>query len=106
MKILMLCDFYNHSLQYQENFLSKYYTKQSHEVTIVASTFESIFDYMSNKYDCKVPESENIVDGVKIPLENRLSDFTMYVLHKCGHEPWKEYYAKDKFFEILKKELS
>ncbi len=48
----------------------------------------------------------HIVDGVKIPLESRLSDFKMYILEKCGHEPWKEYYAKDKFFEILKKELA
>jgi len=47
----------------------------------------------------------HIVDGVKVPLESRLSNFEMYVLEKCGHEPWKEYYAKDKFFEILKKEL-
>jgi len=48
----------------------------------------------------------HIVDGIKIPLENRLFDFKMYVLEKCGHEPWKEYYAKDRFFEILKKELA
>lgn len=46
------------------------------------------------------------VDGIRIPLESRLSDFKMYVLEKCGHEPWKEYYAKEKFFEILKKELN
>ena len=47
----------------------------------------------------------HIIDGVKVPLESRLSNFKMYVLEKCGHEPWKEYYAKDKFFKILKKEL-
>lgn len=48
----------------------------------------------------------HIVEGIKIPLENRLSNFKMLVLDKCGHEPWKEYYAKEKFFEILKKELN
>lgn len=66
MKILMLCDFYNHTLQYQENFLSKYYRKQGHEVIIIASTFESIFDYMSDKYNNKIKANESIIDGVKI----------------------------------------
>ena len=47
----------------------------------------------------------HIVDGIKIPLEKNLNNFKMFVLEKCGHEPWKEYYAKEKFFEILKKEL-
>lgn len=44
-------------------------------------------------------------EGVKEPLENRLNDFKMYLLDKCGHDPWKEYYAKDEFFAILKNEL-
>lgn len=44
-------------------------------------------------------------NGVKIPLENKINDFKMYVLDKCGHDPWKEYYAKDEFFSILKREI-
>lgn len=43
--------------------------------------------------------------GVKEPLENRLNEFKMYVIDKCGHDPWKEYYAKDEFFAILKSEM-
>lgn len=43
----------------------------------------------------------HVVDGIKIPLQTNLSDFKMYILEKCGHEPWKEYYAKDKFFILL-----
>ena len=66
MKILMLCDLYSHTLQYQENFLSKYYVKQGHQVTIIASTFDSIFSYMADKYDREVVASENIIDGIKI----------------------------------------
>jgi len=62
----MLCDFYNKSQQYQENLLSKYYKKQGHVVIIIASTFESIFDYMEEKYNRSIKESECIVDGVKI----------------------------------------
>jgi len=65
----------------------------------------------SDKINCPVvaihgKNDPHVVDGVKAPLESRLSNFEMFVLEKCGHEPWKEYYAKDKFFEILKKELS
>jgi pimeloyl-ACP methyl ester carboxylesterase len=45
-------------------------------------------------------------EGVKIPLENRLHDFKMFVLDKCGHDPWNEYYAKDEFFAILKNEIT
>jgi glycosyltransferase involved in cell wall biosynthesis len=66
MKIVMLCDFYNHTLLYQENFLTKYYTKHGHNVAVVASTFESILDYMSDKYIKKNKASETIVNGVKI----------------------------------------
>lgn len=41
-------------------------------------------------------------EGVKKPLEDRLKDFKMILMDKCGHDPWKEYYARDKFFAILK----
>lgn len=45
------------------------------------------------------------VDGVDKPLSERLADFKMIRIEKCGHTPWKERYAKDEFFEILRKEL-
>ncbi len=64
----------------------------------------------SEKINCPVvaihgKNDPHIVDGIKIPLENHLSNFKMHVLEKCGHEPWKEHYAKEKFFDVLKKEL-
>ena len=45
MKIVMLCDFYFESLEYQENLLVRYYRKHGHEVVVIASTFDSVFDY-------------------------------------------------------------
>jgi len=45
------------------------------------------------------------VDGVKSPLENRIKDFKFYTLGKCGHSPWKERYAYQGFYRILRKEL-
>ena len=45
------------------------------------------------------------IDGVEKPLSERLTDFKMIRLEKCGHTPWKERFARTDFYEILKKEL-
>ena len=66
MKILMLCDFYGIGQQYQENYLAKYYAKFGHTVTIIASTFEDVRDYYTNKYDKKKKTSEIIDKNIKI----------------------------------------
>ena len=29
-------------------------------------------------------------------------NFSMTVLERCGHDPWKEKYARDAFFDLLK----
>ena len=46
----MLCDFYNETLEYQENLLVKYYVKHGHAVTVVTSTFDSVFDYYADRH--------------------------------------------------------
>lgn len=66
MNILMLCDFYNESLEYQENLLVKYYRKHGHEVTVVASTFDSVFDYYNDRHDPAWPERAYEDQGAKI----------------------------------------
>jgi len=38
-------------------------------------------------------------------LSNVLKDFRFIILDKCGHYPWMEKNAKDKFYNLLKKEL-
>lgn len=43
--------------------------------------------------------------GVKDPLSLVLKDFKFILLERCGHEPWLERYAKDKFYQILFDEL-
>src|SRR3954454_24470037 len=55
MKIVMLCEFYNEKLEYQENLLTKYYLKHGHDVTVITSTFESVFDYYNDRHDNSVP---------------------------------------------------
>ena len=44
-------------------------------------------------------------EGVKKPLSKILQNFKFILLKKCGHKPWCEKEAKNKFFRILNKEL-
>ena len=66
MKIVMLCDFYNPTLQFQENTLVKYYVKQGHEVIVITSTFESVFDYYADRYDKTIPAHDFFDHRAKI----------------------------------------
>jgi pimeloyl-ACP methyl ester carboxylesterase len=44
-------------------------------------------------------------EGVEKPLARVLKDFRFNLLEKCGHYPWLEKYARDKFYKGLKNEL-
>jgi pimeloyl-ACP methyl ester carboxylesterase len=44
--------------------------------------------------------------GVQKPLSTILKNFRFIMLKNCGHRPWIERTAKDRFYEILKEELS
>jgi pimeloyl-ACP methyl ester carboxylesterase len=50
-------------------------------------------------YDPHPPE------GVREPLSRILEDFRFIPIKECGHYPWLERPAKDRFYEILKGEL-
>lgn len=45
MKIVMICEFFDEALDYQENFLAAAYHGLGHEVVVVTSTTKSIFDF-------------------------------------------------------------
>lgn len=45
MKVLMVCEFFDEALDYQENFLAKVYHRLGHQVLVVTSTTASVFDY-------------------------------------------------------------
>ena len=47
----------------------------------------------------------HLAKGVRGPLSRVLKDFKFILLEKCGHEPWMERYARDKFYEIIRKEI-
>jgi pimeloyl-ACP methyl ester carboxylesterase len=44
--------------------------------------------------------------GVQKPLSRVLENFRFILLKYCGHTPWLEREARDKFYEILKHELN
>ncbi|UCC59965.1 MAG: alpha/beta hydrolase [Dehalococcoidia bacterium] len=44
-------------------------------------------------------------EGVRTPLFRVLRDFRFILLERCGHRPWIERSARERFFAILKAEL-
>lgn len=66
MKILMICEFYDTHLEYQENLLAKYYARQGHEVTIITSTIRSIQDYYHDRDRGKGARTEEQTPDARI----------------------------------------
>jgi pimeloyl-ACP methyl ester carboxylesterase len=44
-------------------------------------------------------------EGVERPLSRVLRDFRFTLLDKCGHTPWLERQARDRFYDILRREI-
>lgn len=44
-------------------------------------------------------------EGVTGPLSPYIKDIKFVMFEKCGHEPWNEKYAQEKFYRVLKEEL-
>ena len=44
-------------------------------------------------------------DGVQVPLSKTLKNFKFEILEKCGHKPWRERQAREKFFLTLHQEI-
>ncbi|QSZ66221.1 alpha/beta hydrolase [Methanofollis aquaemaris] len=42
--------------------------------------------------------------GTDIPLSRILRNFRFVLLERCGHRPWIERHAKDRFYDVLKNE--
>ncbi len=45
------------------------------------------------------------LEGITKPLSRILPDLRVLPLANCGHTPWLERQARERFFEILKDEL-
>lgn len=66
MKIVMLQDFFGMECSYQENLLTEYYVKMGYQVTVISSTFESIFDYVNDKHNPRLGKKTEVYKGGKI----------------------------------------
>ena len=44
-------------------------------------------------------------EGVQEPLSAALERFQFILLKQCGHRPWMERQARDKFYTVLREEL-
>lgn len=44
-------------------------------------------------------------EGVQKPLSNVLRDFRFLLLEKCRHTPWRERYARDAFYVVVREEI-
>jgi pimeloyl-ACP methyl ester carboxylesterase len=47
----------------------------------------------------------HLAEGVQKPLSAVLKDFKFILLENCGHKPWIERQARDKFYNVLREEL-
>lgn len=64
---------------------------------------------MGDKIKCSVvaihgDHDPHLYKSVKRSLKKAVKNLNFILLEKCGHRPWIEKYAKDKFYKILKKE--
>jgi len=46
------------------------------------------------------------IDGIRPFLESCIPDIRFYILPECGHYPWIERQARERFFDILIEEIS
>ncbi|KAB1230542.1 glycosyltransferase family 4 protein [Chryseobacterium viscerum] len=82
-KIVMLQDFFGLNYTYQENLLTKYYIEQGHNVVMISSTYESVFDYTHDNYDKNKKGSVSEHLGAKIIR----IPYSVNILHKLKKHP-------------------
>jgi pimeloyl-ACP methyl ester carboxylesterase len=98
-------------LPYRSELLAyQYDVNQSvwHEAAALRKTGELLA--MGKRIKCPVVAihgdyDPHLAEGVREPLSRVLKDFRFILLEKCGHEPWIERYARDRFYEVLKEEI-
>ena len=74
MKIVMLCEFYNEELDYQEVMLAKYYRHLCHDVVVIAGATTSVHDYMAGQetVDGQVVEKGRYARIYRMPVHTTL----------------------------------
>jgi len=110
LKLMIKADSYE-PISYDDEtikFQPEIFNKVMPEINGLRKSFELL--EMGRNIKCPVTAIHGDYDshpyqGVKDPLLKVIADFKFILLEKCGHSPWNEKYAKDKFFESLFEEL-
>lgn len=97
----------------------RYYGKEPFQVAVIhggpgaPGSVAAIAKELSKNYGVLEPiQTKTSLKGqvlelyeVLRPLENIIEDFRFYLFKKCGHSPWKEQYAKNLFYKIIREEI-
>ena len=72
--------------------------RKSGELLKIALSIEGTVAAIHGAYD------PHPVQAMKALAEG-LPGFVLHTLERCGHDPWKETYAQEAFFEVLVREI-
>lgn len=75
------------------------YLRKSKELLEIGKEIKCSVIAIHGEYD------SHAFEGVEKPLSTVIEDFKFILLKDCGHYPWNEIYAKDKFYQIIKEEI-
>jgi pimeloyl-ACP methyl ester carboxylesterase len=96
----------------QNSYVSNYQSEVFHSIWKEAEELRASGQLMEevSKIKCRLCVIHGTFDshpwqGVKHPLEKYFPKLDFHLLDKCGHEPWNEFFAREKFLHILKKSL-
>lgn len=73
-----MCDVFDEEVGSQENVLAQYLLKQGHQVTILTSTFDNVFDYIADRYDASRPGRSYNLGSLKVIR----APYRLNILHK------------------------
>jgi pimeloyl-ACP methyl ester carboxylesterase len=71
---------------------------------------DGVFLELAERIECPVlaihgDYDSHPAEGVREPLGRLVKDFRFVLLERCGHIPWTERHARERFYEILEDEL-
>ena len=83
--------------------------KQQKNWYVMRSLFRTELKMRANAVKCPIIAFHGTYDphpiaGIREPMKD-LENFSLIELDRCGHDPWKEKWAREAFFEKLLEEI-
>jgi 1,2-diacylglycerol 3-alpha-glucosyltransferase len=82
MKVVLLCEFFGKGLGYLEDTLHHYIVKHGHELTIVASAYENVFDFYAGRHPPAAEATTERFEGaklVRLPFSFNIANRLVYL---------------------------